>query len=131
MSLSNLSLNKAVVRRLMNDVWGRGELQLIPGLVSDDYVGHFPTGDHYGPEGVRIDIAAYRTAFPDLSVIIDDLFVAGDRVVRRYTLRGTHVRPLLGMPPSGKSISLRAIAIDRLVDGRLLESWVQGETLPL
>jgi steroid delta-isomerase-like uncharacterized protein len=126
-AITTLARNTAVVRRLMEEVWGRGQLHLIAELVAVDYVGHFAIGDHYGPEGVRIDVAAHRTAFPDMTVTVDDLFAHGDKVVRRYTLRGTHRRPLLGVPANGVPVVLRAIAIDRLEQGRLLESWVQSD----
>jgi steroid delta-isomerase-like uncharacterized protein len=123
------TVNAAVVLRLMEEVWGRGQLHLISELVADDYVGHFVIGDHYGPEGVRIDVAAYRTSFPDLTVTVDDLLTDGDKVVRRFTLRGTHHRPFLGSPATGNPVVLRAIAIDRLFQGQLLESWVHGDAL--
>ena len=97
--------NLDIVRRLMDEVWAAGRLQLIPELVADDYVGHLPIGDHYGPEGLRIDIAAHRAAFPDLTLRIDDLFASGDRVVRRYTLRGTLTRPLPGRAEPARSPS--------------------------
>lgn len=119
--------NIEVVRRLLEDVLGRGRLELLDELVDADYVGHLPIGDHYGPAGVRIDVAGYRTAFPDLVVTLDDLFADRDKVVRRFTLRGTHQRPFLGIPASGQPAVLRGIAIDYLTDGRLVESWVQIE----
>jgi hypothetical protein len=56
--------NLDIVRRLMDEVWAAGRLQLIPELVADDDVGHLPIGDHHGPEGLRINIAANRAAFP-------------------------------------------------------------------
>jgi len=117
--------NKAIVRRLMEEVLGQGRLKLLPELVADDYVGHFTLGDHYGPEGVQIDLAAYRTAFPDLTVTLDDLIAEGDKVVRRFTVRGTHRQPFFGEPASGQPLTLHGIAIDRLTDGLLIESWVQ------
>jgi steroid delta-isomerase-like uncharacterized protein len=125
-----VAANKEVVRRLTEDVLGRGELTLISELVAADYVGHFAIGDHYGPEGVRIEVAAYRTAFPDLAVTLDEILADGDTVVRRFTLRGTHHRPFLGVPASGRPVVLRGIAIDRLAAGRLVESWVQVEGIP-
>ena len=118
------------VRRLIDDVWNLGHFELLTDLVVDDYVGHLPIGDHYGPQGMRIDIAAYRTALPDLVVTVDDLLTAADKVVRRYTVSGTHCRPFLGIPASGLSVALHAIAIDRLVDGKLAESWVQIDPVP-
>jgi predicted ester cyclase len=121
--------NMEVVRCLMEAAWGRGEVRVIPILVDPDYVGHLPIGDHYGPEGVRIDIAAYRAAFPDLVVTLDDLIAKGDKVVRRFTLCGSHRRPFLDIPATGKPVALRGIAIDRLVGGCLVESWVHVDHL--
>jgi len=122
--------NKAIVRRLMEEVLGQGRLKLLPDLVAQDYVGHFAFGDQYGPEGVQIDLAAYRTAFPDLAVTLDDLIAEGDKVVRRFTLRGTHRQPFFGEPATGQPLTLRGIAIDRLTDGLLVESWVHIGRLP-
>jgi hypothetical protein len=121
--------NAAVVRCLMEQVLGDGRFDLLPGLVALEYEGHFPLGDHYGPEGVRIDAVTYREAFPDLTVTLDDLFTAGDKVVRRFTLRGTLQYPYLGVPASGKPVALRGLGIDRLVGGLLVESWVHVDRL--
>ena len=121
--------NKALVRCLVEEVLGQGRLELIPLLVAADHVGHLPIGDHYGPEGVRIDVAAYRAAFPDLAVTLDDLLAVGDKVVRRFTLRGTHRGAFLGVPASGQPVTLRGIAIDRVARGHLAESWVQIDDL--
>jgi steroid delta-isomerase-like uncharacterized protein len=118
------------IRRLIDDVWNLGNLDMLPELVADGYVGHLPIGDHYGPHGVRIDIAAYRSAFPDLTVTLEDLLTIGDRVVRRYTVCGTHREPFMGVPASGLAVELRAIAIDRMTDGKLIESWVQIDPFP-
>ena len=121
--------NRVLVRRLVEEVLGGGRLELIPLLVAADHVGHLPIGDHYGPEGVRIDVAAYRAALPDLAVTLDDLLADGDQVVRRYTLRGTHRGSFLGLPASGHAVTLRGIAIDRVADRQLVESWVQIDDL--
>ncbi len=73
------SENKEIVRRLVEEVLGRGRVELIPALVAADHVGHLPIGDHYGPEGVRIDVAAYRidrlagTRLIESWVQVDDL----------------------------------------------------------
>ncbi len=120
----NQARNLEVVRQLLEAALGRGDLGLLPELIAPNYVGHLPIGDHYGPEGVRIDIAAYRAAHPDLTLTIEELIELDDRVVRRYTVRGTRRGPLLGHPPTGQPIELRAIAIDRLEAGQLVESWV-------
>jgi predicted ester cyclase len=122
--------NKEIVRRLMEEVLGQGRFKLLTELVAADYVGHFALGDHYGPEGFQIAAAAYRTAFPDLTVTLDDLLADGDKVVRRYTLQGTHHESLLGEPATGQRLTLQGIAIDRLADGLLVETWAHIGRLP-
>lgn len=114
-----------IVHRLMTDVWELGHLELLPELVHEDFVGHLAIGDHYGPDGARIDVSAYRSALPDLAVSLDDLVSNGSKVARRFTLRGTHLGPLLGIAASGAPVVLRGIAIDRFEDGKIIESWVQ------
>jgi hypothetical protein len=114
--------NLAVVRVLMESVLGAGRMALLPGLIAPGYVGHLPIGDHYGPEGVRIELAAYRSTMCDLVVTLDDLFGWDDRVARRFTLRGMS----RSVPPAEPvPVTLHGIAIDRLEHGRLVESWVQ------
>jgi len=122
--------NKAVVRRLLEEVLGRGQLKLLPALVAPDYVGHLAMGDHYGPAGVRIDVTTYRVAFPDLTVTLEMLLADGDLVARCYTVRGTHQGAFLGSPASGRPVFLLGLAIDRLERGQLVESWVRIDGLP-
>jgi steroid delta-isomerase-like uncharacterized protein len=119
----------AVVRSLMEQVWGHGRFDVLPRLIAEEFEGHFALGDHYGPEGVRIDVATYRDAFPDLTVTVDDLFAAGDKVVRRFTLRGTHQSPYLGVPASGRPVVLRGLGVDRLGRGLIVESWVHVDRM--
>ena len=124
------SIERHVVQRLMTDVLGNGNLAPLTELVSPSYVGHFWDGDYYGPEGLRIDVISYRTAFPDLTVRLHDVFSCGERIVRRFTMRGTQVAPFLGKPATGRMVVLKGIGIDRVIDGQLQESWVLVEGVP-
>jgi len=123
--------NEAVVRRIMEEVLNRGCIELLTELVAADHVGHDPLGDHYGPEGLRIAVAEYRAAFPDLQVTVEDLVTEGDRVVHRFTLRGTHVGSFMGIPPTGRVVTAGGITIDRLADGKVAESWISLDALNL
>jgi predicted ester cyclase len=123
--------NKAIVRRLLEHVLGKGHMGLLPELIAAGHVSHLAIGDHYGPEGVRIDIAAYRAAMSDLVVTLDDLLADGDRVARRFTIRGTLREPLSDAAPDReRCVVLHGIAIDRVTDGQVAESWVQIDALP-
>jgi predicted ester cyclase len=121
--------NVAVVRCLVEDVLGAGRMLLLPELIAPGYVGHLAIGDHYGPDGVRIEFTAYRTAIAGLVVTLDDLFASNGRVARRFTLRGTSRTSACAEAGGGRPVALHGIAIDRLEDGRLVESWVQIDDL--
>lgn len=123
--------NKAVVRRLVEEVLGQGHMRLLADLIAAGHVSHLAIGDHYGPDGVRIDFATYREVLTDLVVTLDDLFADGDRVARRFTISGT-VHGSSHEYAKGRSrlVVLHGIAIDRLVDQRVAESWVQIDHLP-
>ena len=117
--------NLAIVRRLLEEGFGQGQTSWLPQQVSPDYVGHLANGDHYGPEGLRIDIAGYRSKIAGLTVTIEDLFADGDMVGRRFTFRGVSCVPGVDLELDGTDVATTGIAIDRLVDGLLMESWVQ------
>jgi predicted ester cyclase len=123
--------NRAIVRRYIDEVINRGEVRLIPELVSPDYVIHCPEGDLYGPEGARLDLVELRAAFPDLRLDVTHLVADGELVARYCTLHGTHLGPFLGLPPSHKRVALSAMGLDRLEEGRLVETWIAFNVLGL
>ena len=82
--------NKAVVRRLVDEVWNKGNLAVVPEVIASDYVYVDPMGREFrGPEGVTQVVIAQRTRLPDLHVTIDDMVGEGDVLAVRSTWRGT------------------------------------------
>lgn len=128
---SNRLTNREIVVRFFEDAFNNGNYQLLREIIDDDHVSHLPTGDHYGPEGVRIDIACFRSAFPDLHLCLDDLIETDDHVVYRFTAEGTHTAPFMGLPASGRHIRVNGIGIDRLRAGKTVERWVQYDSMGL
>lgn len=115
---------KATARRYIEEVWNDGNLALIDEMFAPDYINHAPSiGQMAGPEGIKQLIASFRNAAPDLRLTIDDMLAEGDRVVTRWTAQGTHQGELMGVPPTGKRITVTAIVIDRIADGRIVEHW--------
>src|SRR5262245_12465254 len=112
------SEDRNLVLRFYEEAFNGGNAQIIRELVAPDQVRHLPTGDHYGPEGVRIDISCFRTAFPDLHLDIEEFIEAPERVVYRFTARGTHGGPFMGIPPSGRRVQVQGIGIDRVSAGK-------------
>ncbi len=80
-------------------------------------------GQPYGREGDRMRTTAMVAGFPDGKWILDDEVAEGDKVAARYTFRGTHQGELLGIPPTGKQVTMTGITIYRIVDGQFAEIW--------
>ena len=123
--------NAEIVSQLVDEVINGGNTRLLPLLVAPEHVTHDPTGDLYGPEGVRIEIAGYRSALSDLRATTEVLVADGDRIARRFTLQGTHNGTFLGIAPSGRTVTIGGIAIHRFADGRLVETWLSYDCLSL
>jgi len=97
---------------------------LVDRFIAETYLNHNDfVAD--GREANRQFWAAYFTGLPDVSVTMEDLVVSGDRVVGRFTYRGTHTGDLLGIPASGKPVEMRSIDIWRVADGMFVEHWDQ------
>jgi steroid delta-isomerase-like uncharacterized protein len=106
------------------------DAEAIGRMVTDDFVRHDPNSPEvHGPDGERQLVAMYAQAFPDLQFTIEDLVAAGDRVVVRLMARGTHQGELLGIPPTGRPVSIAAIEIYRLEGNRIAEQWVASDAL--
>ena len=98
-----------------------GNLALLDKFVAPGYVEH--SEGFQGVEPFKQQVAAFRAAFPDLRVTIDDLLIDGDRFASRTTVTGTHTGDLMGMPPTGKQISVEAVDIGRVEGGQAQERW--------
>jgi steroid delta-isomerase-like uncharacterized protein len=98
-----------------------GRVDLLEKFVAPDYVEH--SEGFRGVEPFQQQITAFRAAFPDLHVSIDDLLTDGDRFASRTTVTGTHTGDLMGMPATGKQISVEAVDIGRIENGQAKERW--------
>ncbi len=124
--------NKALVRRLFEEVWNTGDLARAGDFVADNYVSHSAIpGLPPGREGFRQIVDLYHRAFPDLQFTIEDLIAEGDKVVARLTARGTHQGAVGGTVPTGKQATWTAVHIYRLADGRAVERWGEADFLGL
>ena len=95
---------------------------LVDRFVAEDYVNHNAVVAD-GREANRQFWGAFFTGLPDLTATLEDLVVAGDRVVGRFVYRGTHSGHLLGIPASGHAVEMRSIDIWRVSNGLFVEHW--------
>ncbi len=123
--------NKMLVRRAIEEVWNLGNFAVVDELAASDIVVHAstPADEIHGREGVKQFYATLRAAFPDLHFMIEDQIAEGDRVVTRWTARGTHIGVFQGLPPTGKQVRLTGIDIDRIADGKVVECWPNADEL--
>ena len=124
--------NKALSKRIYEEVFNQGKLQLLDELVATNGVLNDPSvpgGKITGRAGVRQYFETYLTAFPDLHFTINDQIAEGDKVVTRYTATGTHKGALMGIAPTGKRSTVTGITIEHYKDGKSAEVWVSGDTL--
>jgi steroid delta-isomerase-like uncharacterized protein len=98
-----------------------GDLGLLEKFVAPDYTEH--SEGFRGVEPFRQQVAAFRAGFPDLHVSIDELLIDGDRFASRTTVTGTHTGDLMGMPATGKQISVEAVDMGRIENGLAKERW--------
>jgi predicted ester cyclase len=131
----DVEANKAIGRRVLLEIWSEGAMDVVDELYADDYIDHVSQGPEpqqvRGPSGLKAAVDLFRTAFPDLQYAIDDQIAEGDLVVTRFSARGTHEGPFLGADPTGRAIAYTGIDINRVVDGFIVESWVQYDALGL
>ena len=82
-----------------------------------------PPGVPEGFEGRKMFYSAMLAAFPDMQVRVEDMFEEGDKLVTRWSAHGTHKGDMMGIPPTGKQISIGGIAIDRFENDQSVEHW--------
>ena len=123
--------NKALVRHFFEEVLNQGKLALIDELCAPDFVYHNASTTIRGREPYKQFLSMYLTAGPDLHFTIEDEVAEGDKVVTRYTTRGTHVGPFMGIPPTGKHVTVTGIAITRIAHGKVVEEWANADELGL
>ena len=118
--------NKAQFRRAYEEVLNQGNLSVADELVAPDFIDHEAEahpGRNRGPESMREVATMLRTAFPNLHFTIEELVAEGDTVVGRLTMSGTHEGPLMGMPPTGRSMRQDHMHFVRFRDGKAIEHW--------
>jgi steroid delta-isomerase-like uncharacterized protein len=124
--------NVAVARRVFDDLFNEGKLDAADEIYAPDHTSHDPQAPGVnGAAAMKHYIGMYRAAFPDLQLSTDDIIAEGDKVVIRWTARGTHKGELMGVPPTGKQTVVTGINIFRVKDGRIAEEWVNWDTIGL
>lgn len=128
--------NKAVVRRYFDELFNKHNLSVIDEVFSHNYINN----QHYDPNAGDVirgreawkEVAKlFFAGFPDQRSKLEDIIAEGDKVVYRWKTEGTHQGPFLGIAPTNKKISIGGITIDRVENGKVVETWTSWDTLTL
>ena len=117
--------NVATYRRWFDEGCSRGNVDLADELYAPDYVSH-SLGPNLPPtrEGLMLFVRALREGLPDLQCPVEEVVAEGDRVAGRFSLRGTHLGTLLGIPATGKPVVVGVMVIARFDEaGKWVEDW--------
>jgi len=114
--------NKAIHRRVYEEIWNKGNLDVVDEIFDDNYIFH-PLPQRRGPKWYKEMYHDLAGAFTDFHCEIEDMIAEGDRVMVRTTITGTHTREFWGVDPTGKQISVTEIAVVRIKDGKIVEEW--------
>lgn len=123
--------NKAVVRRLYEEVWNERKLELVNELISPSHALYGPnfSGSAIGPEAYKRQVAVFLRAFPDLRFRVEEMISENDKLVACWIISGTHQGEYMGIPPTNKSMSAEGITIHQLSNGRIMDSYACWDAL--
>jgi steroid delta-isomerase-like uncharacterized protein len=125
--------NKENARRLMEEAFGQGNTEVIDEVLHSDFVCYDPnseSGEIRGADTIKGEIEYFRSAVPDLTYTVEDQVAEGDKVVTRYTARGTHQGEFFGVPATGNRLEFTGIQIDRFDEsGKMVEEWPEYDLL--
>jgi steroid delta-isomerase-like uncharacterized protein len=122
--------NKAIVRRFVDEVQSKGNVDAIDEFCSPEFINHSPPpGVPSNCEGVKLVTVMFRQAFPDSYFTIEDMVAEGDMVATRKTFHGTHQGEFMGIPPTAQQVSIGLIDFVRIAGGKVVEHWSMGDNL--
>lgn len=127
----SLEENKEIVRRFFELGPSQGNMDAARELLASDFALHVPLPAAPGIQGIGDVVTACRAAFEHLSVTVEDMVADGDRVAARFTARGVHRGEFMGLPPTGRSITMTGIEIFRIENGKIAELWGEANLMGL
>jgi len=120
--------NMALGRRVFEEIYGQGKVDLVDQLYTDDFVDDSPGGGT-GRDLIKEAVKEFHTACPDLRMGIEDVFATQEKVVIRFVGIGTQTGPFNQLPPTGKAVRVRGISVLLVKDGKVKTEWTEYDRL--
>ncbi len=123
--------NKALVRRLYEEVWNNRKLELISEIISPSHALQAPNvaGSAVGPEAYKRQVLRFLEGYPDLHWTVEDTIAEEDKVVACWTISGTQKGEYLGIPATNKKVSVDGITIHHIANGKIMDSYSNWDAL--
>ncbi len=124
---AQMNTNQRIIEEYFDTVWNTGDMQAQQRVIAPDYTGYWlikgmPVRE--GPNSHQAWVENVRSGLPDARYSLNDIIADGDRVVARVTLSGTHLGPIAGRAPTGKSTVVDQIFVFHLANGQICTEWV-------
>ncbi|HTV09780.1 MAG TPA: ester cyclase [Candidatus Aquilonibacter sp.] len=121
--------NAAIIQRFIDEVINQGRYEVCDQIVAEDFLELDPLpGQRQGREGLKEVIAMFRSAFPDIHWVTDESISSGEKVVTRFTWTGTQRGDFLGIPATGRPVTVKGVVIDRVVNSLMTDSRILMDT---
>jgi steroid delta-isomerase-like uncharacterized protein len=119
--------NIALIRRWFEEVWNQGHEEVIDELFAADGIAHGLADEagnaQRGPQDFKPFFRKFRSAFPEIEIVVEDTVAEGDKVAARCLVRGKHQSDSLGFAATGQSTEFTGITIVRIEQGKIVEAW--------
>jgi len=123
--------NKAIVRRLYEEVWNHRKLEVVNELISPSHALQGPNifGSSIGPEAYKHQVSRFLEAYPDVHWAIEDTIAEKDKVVACWTFSATHKGDYMGVPATNKKVSVCGMTIHHIAGGKIMDSHTNWDAL--
>jgi steroid delta-isomerase-like uncharacterized protein len=128
----SIEQNKDLVRRYVEEVSNRQNLDSVEELIAENYTHHRDNGatsDVRGPAYIKQNVSSTRAAFPDAHFTVNEMIAEGDKVAYRWTATGTHQGEYMGIAATGKRITITGTTVLRIENGKIAERWANEDML--
>lgn len=130
--MSNANANKTITKRFVDNGINKRNLNALDELVAEDFIEHVPfPGQGTGREGLKTVVGGFLQAFPDIVWTTHEQIAENDKVVSRFSWTGTHRGTFLGVPATGRKVTVWGVVIDVVRGGKMVESRIIMDTLGL
>lgn len=126
----SLDENKALARSWNEEIWSKGNLSVLDEFLAPNFVFNYaPPGMVPNKEAYKLAVNMYHSACPDMYYEIEDIIGEGDKVAVRWVGRGTQNGEIMGIAPTGKSVTVTGISILQIVEGKIVKEWTEMDTM--